>query len=444
MHRAPSISPSISPSRRALAVTFLALAPTVLLAEDWPQWRGRDRANRSAETGLLRQWPEGGPPLAWRGTGLGAGYSTVAVADGTIYTLGDLGDTQYLFALGEDDGRLKWKVAIGRRWECEFGYSGPRSTPTVDDDRLFVISTDGELLSLRSEDGAVLWRRHLVSELGGRLSNDLWAWTESPLIDGERVLVTPGGEDSAMVALDKSSGREIWRAHVPTLGDLGADGAAYSSIVVSHGAGVKQYVQLLGRGVVGIEAESGRFLWGYNGVANDVANISTPIVTGDLVLASTGYDTGTVLLRLHREGTGVRAEEVYFLPPNRMQNHHGGLVLHDGVVYLGQGHNKGFPLAVVLETGEAAWGPVRNEGQGSASVVYADGHLVYRYQSGHVLWVEATPEEYRQKGSFQLPEVRKESWPHPVIANGRLYLREDDNLWVYDLRSRSSVDSTSP
>ncbi len=186
-----------------------------------------------------------------------------------------------------------------------------------------------------------------------------------------------------------------------------------------------------------MEASSGRFLWGYNRVANDVANIPTPLVQGDHVFTSSGYGTGAALLELVSTGDGYAAEEVYFLEADTMQNHHGGMILHEGHVYTGTGHNKGFPLAVELATGKVAWGPVRNEGKDSAAIAYADGRLYFRYQNGLMVLVEATPEGYREKGSFMIPDVDKPSWPHPVIADGKLYLREQDNLFCYDLSAGS-------
>jgi outer membrane protein assembly factor BamB len=260
-----------------------------------------------------------------------------------------------------------------------------------------------------------------------------WRFAESPLVDGDRVIVTPGHRHAALAALDKTNGEEIWRSSIPRIGDKGRDGAGYSSVVISHGGGIKQYVQLIGRGLIGVEAETGRFLWGYNRVANDVANISTPIIHGDYVFASTGYQTGSALLKLSREGDGVQAEEIYFLQSNIMQNHHGGLILHEGYIYTGTGHNKGFPVSVKFETGEVAWGPIRNDGSDSAAIAYADGRLYFRYQKGLVILVEATPEAYREHGSFRIPDVSKPSWPHPVITGGRLYLREQNNLFCYDV-----------
>jgi outer membrane protein assembly factor BamB len=239
--------------------------------------------------------------------------------------------------------------------------------------------------------------------------------------------------NAAMVALNKKTGEEIWRAKIPKLGDLGADGAAYASAVISNAGGIKQYVQLLGRGVVGVEAETGRYLWGYNRVANDVANIPTPIIHEDYVFTSTGYNTGSALLKLSKDGDGIKAEEVYFLEGNELQNHHGGMILHGGHIYTGTAHNKGFPICVEMKTGKIVWGPVRNDGKGSAAVSFADGHLYFRYQNGLMVLVEATPEEYRQKGQFMIPDVKQFSWAHPVISDGKLYLREQDNLFCYNI-----------
>ena len=264
-----------------------------------------------------------------------------------------------------------------------------------------------------------------------------WKYSESPLVDGDRVIVSPGITDAAMVALDKKTGDEIWRAEIGRVGSMGAYGAAYSSVVISHGAGVKQYVQFIGRGVIGIEAETGKYLWGYNPVANDIANIATPLVHGDYVFASSGYGTGAALVKLSSDGKGgVDAEEVYFLEADTFQNHHGGMLLLDGHVYTGTGHNKGFPIAIKLEDGSVAWGPERNKGQNSAAITYADGRIYFRYQNGLMILVEATPEAYREQGSFEIPDVSKPSWPHPVIADGMLLIREQDNLYSYDVRQK--------
>ena len=415
----------------SLAVFCLAQAGWISAASmDWPQWRGPQRNGMSTDTGLLDRWPEGGPPLAWRVSGVGSGYSSVSVTGGRIFTMGDLEDGQYVLALRQSDGRQLWKARVGAVWKAQ--YLGARSTPTVDGDRVYAIGTEGDLVCLESGTGREVWRKSLPGDFGGRMMSG-WKFAESPLVDGDKLIVTPGARRAALVALNKSTGREIWRASVPDMGPRGRDGAGYSSVVISQGAGVRQYVQLMGRGVVGIEADSGRYLWSYNQVANNTANIATPIVQGDYVFASTGYRTGAALLRLSRDGDGVKAQEVYFLQGNDFQNHHGGIILHDGHLYTGTGHNRGFPLCINMEGGQAAWGPVRNAGQGSAAVSYADGHLYFRYQNGLMVLVEATPEEYREKGSFMIPDVNQFSWSHPVIAGGRLYLREQNNLFAYDI-----------
>lgn len=427
---------------RIVSFAGLLLVGDPALSADWPQWRGPLRDAHSAETGLLQAWPEGGPELLWRSRGFGSGYSSVAVAGGRIFTMGDIGEDQYLFAASDEDGSILWKQRVGPAWtEAMFG--GSRGTPTVDGDRVYALGTDGDLLCAAVKNGEVVWRRNLAKDFSGKMmyagGRYDWRFSESPLVDGERLIVTPGVVGAALVALNKATGEEIWRAAIPRLGEQGLDGAGYSSAVISEAAGVRQYVQLLGRGLVGIEAETGRFVWGYNRIANGVANIPTPIVSGDHVFASSGYGSGAVLLKLSKSETGVAAREVYFLTADQMQNHHGGMVLHDGHVYSGTGLNKGFPLCVEFETGKVKWGPVRNEGRNSAAPVYADGRLYYRYQNGLMLLVEATPEGYREHGSFTIPDVKKESWAHPVVVNRKLYLREQDHLLVYDV-GRSAPD----
>jgi outer membrane protein assembly factor BamB len=421
-----------------------SLLPSEAHAADWPQWRGPQRNGKSPDTGLLGEWPEGGPPLEWRVSGLGGGFSSVAVAGKRIYTMGDLGDAQYVIALSRADGTHLWKTKVGPAWEHK--YLGPRSTPTVDGDRVYVLTTEGDLYCLDAASGKEKWVKNLPADFGGKMmladGTYQWKFSESPLVDGKRIIVTPGAKDAALVALDKMTGKEIWRTALPELGENGADGAGYSSVVVSKAGGTKQYVQFLGRGVIGVDAKSGRFLWGHNRIANNVANIATPIVHGDHVFASSGYGTGSALLKLSPDGEGVKANEVYFLSADVMQNHHGGLILHEGYVYTGTGHNKGFPLCVEMKNGDVIWGPERNAGTDSAAIAFADGRLYFRYQNGIMVLVEATPAGYEERGSFTIPDVELQSWPHPVVIGGRLYLREQDNLFCYDVRAQGDAPVT--
>jgi outer membrane protein assembly factor BamB len=422
-----------------IATAGFAVAVVALLAADvnWPQWRGPNRDAVSTETGLLQSWPKAGPPLTWTATGLGSGFSSVSIAGGRIFTMGDRNRRQFVLAYSDADGKPLWSAPVGTP---DYGhpYVGPRTTPTIDGDLVFALGTEGDLVCLDAATGKERWRKHLESDFGGRMMSD-WNFSESPLVDGDRVVVTPGGPRAGLVALDKRTGKEIWRAALPaSMGSQGADGAGYSSIVISNGAGVKQYVQMMGRGLVGVRASDGRVLWHYNRVANNVANIPTPVVSGDYVFGSTSYQTGSALLELVKSGDGVQAKEVYFLEPQSLQNHHGGLVLVGEYLYGGHGHRLGFPFCLNFATGKFMWGPnIRNAGTGSAAVAYADHRLYYRYENGKVLLIEASPQGYREHGSFDIPNTQPPSWSHPVITGGSLYLREQDNLYRYNVRRPS-------
>lgn len=429
------------PGRRSAAMTAALLA-TLLAAGDrplaapeagnWPQFRGPNRDNLSSDTGLLKEWDADGPALAWKASGLGIGFSSVAVTADRIYTMGDLEGSQYVMALAATDGKLLWKTKVGPEWQDR--YPGPRATPTVDGDLVYTIGTEGDVVCVEAATGKERWRKSLAGDFGGRSMSD-WKFSESPLVDGDRVVVTPGAPDAALVALDKKTGKTIWKAAVPALGPNGRDGAGYSSVVISNGGGVKQYVQLLGRGLVGVRASDGAFLWHYNRVANNVANIPTPVIKDDFVFASTGYQAGAVLLKLASAGAGkVNATEVYFLEGRTFQNHHGGFVLVGSSIYAGNGHRNGMPICLDFATGQVKWGgAMRNEGSGSAAITYADGNLYYRYENGVMMLIEATPEAYKQKGFFQLPSTSL-SWAYPVVTGGKLYIRDKDQLLVFDLR----------
>ncbi len=400
---------------------------------EWPQFHGPNRDNVSTEKGTLHEWPQGGPALAWKSSGLGVGLSSVSIAGGRIFTMGDRGAEQFVIALSLSDGKQLWATKVGPAHHDEYG--GPRGTPTVDGDLLYAVGTSGDLVCLETATGRERWRKNFERDYGGRMSTQ-WMFAESPLVDGNKLVFTPGGSSAGIVAVDKKTGADVWRAAIPNIGSAGRDGAGYASIVISNGGGVKQYVQLMGRGVVGVRADDGKFLWGYNRVANTVANIPTPVIKGDYVFTSTGYQIGAALLKLARSGDGVSATEVYFLDSRTFQNHHGGMVLVGDHIYAGHGHNRGFPICIEFMTGKVAWGgDIRNGGSGSAAVLYADGNLYFRYQNGTMKLIEATPAGYREKGSFEIPGANL-SWPHPVVAGGKLYLREQDNLYVYDVRAQ--------
>ncbi|MGB0327786.1 MAG: PQQ-binding-like beta-propeller repeat protein [Akkermansiaceae bacterium] len=414
---------------------FLSLTASVLEAKDWPQWRGPDRTGISSETGIIKNWKDSPPKLLWKVKGSGKGYSSVSIANGVLYTTGNFeGDQtgQGVSAFSLKDGKLLWQTAV-TDFVPKHGYQGARSAPTVDGDHLYITTSNGVIACLNTS-GKLVWSKEFKKEWKGKMMSG-WGYSESPLVDGDRVVCTPGGSNAFMVSLDKKSGATKWKTKVDPekLGKKGKDGAGYSSIVISNGVGVKQYVQMTGRGVMGVRAKDGKFLWNYNQVANSTANIPTPVVVGDHIFCSTGYGTGSALLKLKSEGSGVVAEEVYFLKPKVLQNHHGGMVLVDGHIYCGHKHNGGDPICIEVKTGKVKWGPVKGVGNGSGCVTYVDGHLIYRYQSGHVALVKATPEKYELKGSFMPAHQEDKSWAHPVVVDGKLYLREQDQIMCYQL-----------
>ena len=395
---------------------------------DWPQWRGPNRDGVSHETGLLTEWPEGGPASIWKASGLGGGYASVAVASNRIFTMGKFGGETRLLALGAEDGAILWSTPVG-------GGDAPNCTPTVDGDLVFALSHGGDLLCAETDTGREVWRKSFPRDFGGKMMS-VWGYSESPLVDEDRLIVTPGAQDAMLAALDKRAGDIIWQAAMPpNTGSAGQDGAGYSSIVISQGAGVKQYVQLVGRGVISVEARTGKVLWGYNRIANGTANVPTPIVSGDFVFCSSGYgDGGSALLQLTRVRGQVSAQEVWYKNAKDLQNHHGGMVLVGEHVYMGHGHNNGFPVCFDLMSGRDAWRPGRGPGSGSAVVVCADGHLYFRYENGEMALIEATPRDYTLKGSFKIGINNGKSWAHPVVADGRLYLRDQHEMLCYDIR----------
>jgi len=410
---------------------FCVSAATV--AEDWPQWRGADRANRSSETGLFSTWGEDGPPLQWITEGVGSGYASVSVADGVVYTSGNFSDSQSVIAIDADNGNVIWKQPI-TDGAPKHGYDGSRTTPTVDGNRLYMVSSDGKIVCLNRRDGSLAWTRDF-KDWGGKMMSG-WGFSESPLVDGNTLVCTPGGDNGMVVALDKTNGKEIWASKLGSDGDGSLkNGAGYASVVISNGGGVKQYIQLVGQGLVGIRASDGEVLWRYARVANTTANIPTAIVDGDYVFTSTGYNTGSALLKLSVDGNdSVKMDEVYWLESRELQNKHGGITLVDGYLYCGHGNGNGMPICVEMKTGEIAWGPERAEGKGETSLVYADGHLIFRRQDGTVILAKATPDGYEVVHTFR-PEYQKgATWAHPVIANGMMYLREQDKLMSYRLK----------
>ncbi|HZU34387.1 MAG TPA: PQQ-binding-like beta-propeller repeat protein [Gemmataceae bacterium] len=426
------------PKRLCWCVALLLLVGVAALASrddhfqphqfDWPQWQGPQRNAISQEKGLLQKWPEEGPPLVWRAEGVGGGYSAPSVAAGRVFGLGFVDSDEVVWALDEQNGHQLWSTPIGpARWSgSPQGKAGPHSTPTVAGNVLFAEGINGDVVCLEAATGKLHWRKSLPHDFGGKMMSR-WGWSESPLVDDNKVVVTPGGDKATLVALNKDNGEVLWTSLVP-----GHDKAGYSSVVISYALGVKQYVQLTGSGLIGVRASDGKFLWRYDRMANHTANISTPIVHGDYVFASTAYKGGSALVKLVQANGGIDAQEVWFNP--RFQNHHGGVVLVGEYLYGGQGQNQGAPTCLEFETGNVVW-QHRAPGSGSAGIAYADGQLYYHYQNGVMALIAATPKGYELNGKFETPDNSgKPGWAHPIIANGKLYVRDQDKLFCYNVK----------
>ena len=401
---------------------------------DWPQWQGPDRNAISRESGLLKEWTPAGPPLAWKITGLGGGESAPSIAAGRIYGMSNRGADEVVWALSEKDGKTIWVTRVGPAFQQQEppGKDGPGCTPTVDGERLYVIGLGGDVSCLQIRDGKIVWQRSFQRDFGGEVP--IWSFRESPLVDGDKVICTPGGEGATIVALDKLTGKTIWKSQVPD-----DPKAAYASAIAIDFAGQRQYVQLTAKALVGVAASDGKFLWRYDKPSNNYGiNCSTPLYHEGQVFAASAYNNGGGLVKLSKEANGsIKAEEVYF--SDKMQNHHGGMILFEGNLYGANGGNSGgYLVCLDFKTGNVLWDERRGEKRApKGSVAFADGRLYYRLEDGTMLLIEPSPKQYIERGRFVQPDrTRQPAWAHPVIANGKLYLRDQDVLLCYDVKAR--------
>ncbi|MBN2514334.1 MAG: PQQ-binding-like beta-propeller repeat protein [Sedimentisphaerales bacterium] len=606
----------------AVAVVLVILVCTSLAA-DWPQWQGPNRDGKSPDTGLLKQWPENGPTLAWRIDNLGGGDSAPAIAGGRIFIMSNRDDEEVVWALSEKDGSEIWVTPLGPafRQGPSQAKEGPGCTPTTDGERLYVEGLGGNVACLQVEDGKIIWQISITEEFGGRVP--MWSYRESPLIDGDKVICTPGSDEAVLVALNKLTGETIWkarmssdseavsapgsssstsattitgtkdsglftsehfsmrafsckvpngkylaklyfaetyegitgpgqrvfsynvqgheikdfdvwaktggrnRAYIETVpvevtnqefrivftpkvenpaikaieiipqgttdaesssgairinagssetfkdslgqvwqADTGFDGgmtsqisgssqnyngsqggfggsggprAAYSSPIAIDFEGQRQYVQLISNALVGFAVSDGKFLWRYDKPANRMGlNCTTPLFHEGMVFASSAYGAGAGLVKLSKDADGsIKAEEVY--ATTDMQNHHGGMILHDGYLYGATGGNEGGALVCLdFKTGKVMWDQRQSAGRrAKGSLAMADGRLYYRMESGTMLLIEPDPTKYIERGRFEQPDRRRPpAWAHPVIANGKLYVRDQDILFCYDVKAK--------
>lgn len=417
-----------------------------LRADDWPQWHGVNRDAKSAETGLLQEWPQAGPTLAWTTVGVGAGYGAPSIANGFIFGLSNRGNDEVVWCLEEASGREVWVARIAEACELgiEQGKEGPGSSPTVDEDHLYVIGAGGTVACLEVSDGGVVWQREMIDEFKGRVP--VWRYAESPLIDNGKVICTPGGIQSSVVALDQATGKTLWECHIPDFVDEadgeGNDqplrdgfpapsGAAYASTIAIDSEGQRQYVQYMATTLAGI-SDDGNLLWRYDGAANAARiNCSSPIFLEGLVFAASAYGHGGGAVELTRDDDGtMHAEEIYF--STNMKNHHGGMIVVDGALYGAHGGNGGgFLSCLDFETGEILW---RDRDAPKGSLANADGRLYLRSEDGEILLIEPSRDELRIKGRFEQPDrTEQPAWTHPVVANGILFIRDQDTLYAYSV-----------
>jgi len=395
---------------------------------DWPTWRGALRDGKSPDTGLIKEWPKDGPKLLWTFENAGKGYSSPALADGKIYLTGSRNGKAEIICL-DPDGKELWAAPIGE--DSGEGYStgwgaGTRGAPSVSDGMVYAMSANGGLACFDASDGKRIWSKDLVKDFGGGIPG--WGYSESPLVDGDQVVVTPGGDQGAIVALDKKTGKELWRSK-----DL-KDAAQYSSLVAAEVKGRRQYIQLFMNTLAGVDAANGDVLWTSPWREGRTAVIPTPVYHEGTVYMTSGYGSGCKLVRID----GEKAEDIW---ENKvMKNHHGGVVLVDGHIY---GFSDGGGLVCQeLATGKQKWSE-RGEGIQKGSVHYADGMLYCMdEEAGSVFQAEANPEKFVEHGRFEIPRQTKlregtngKIWTHPVVIGGKLYLRDQDLLFCYDVKS---------
>jgi outer membrane protein assembly factor BamB len=420
---------SLSPL--CLLTINLFVADTTVRANDWPQWRGPNRDGISRESGLLKEWPTGGPTLLWQQKNIGSGYSTPAIVGDRLYLLSNKGmDDEFVQALDVKDGKQVWSTTIGKVGPNAPNapqYPGARSTPTVDGDWLFALSSDGDIIGLETKTGKLRWKKNLRADFDGKPGT--WAYSESLLVDGDRLICTPGGTNATILALSKKSGDVIWKCPLRS-----GDEAAYASAIIVEAGDIRQYVQLLQKGLVGVEARSGKRLWRYEKVTSRFnANIPTPTADNGYVYSGSA-GTGGGLVQLKAANGEIEATEVYF--SSKLPTAIGGTVKIGGFLY---GTTAQAMLCIEFATGNVKW---EERALGAASLMHADGRLYLHGENGDVALVEATPDGYREKGRFTPPDQPKrlnqmeKAWCYPVVANGRLYIRDHDSLWCYDVKAR--------
>lgn len=409
-----------------LVVAILTFSFASASAADFAQWRGPQRDGHARDTGLLQEWPKDGPKLLWQVNDIGGGYSTPSVVGDRIYLLGSEGGAESVHALAVKDGGKVWSAKLGPVGHPEQNpsYPGARTTPTVDGKFLFALGSDGDLVCLETASGKEVWRKHLRTDFGGKYGE--WAYSESPLVDGEQLICTPGGAEATLVALNKKTGEVIWKCAFP-----GGSDAGYSSVVTAELSGVKQYVQFLAKALVGVDAKTGKLLWQFEKTAKgSPAVIITPLVSEGLIYSGAFRASSAVVKPVRKDGE-FTVEEVY--SGNKLPVGLGGVVKVGDYFY---GSSSQSALCVDFKTGDIKW---EERALGPCSWLVADGRIYLHAESGDVALVEPSPAVFRLKGKFSPPNPpargQAKAWAYPVVANGKLYIREANTLWAYDVKA---------
>lgn len=402
----------------------MGMAP--VRADDWTGWRGPTRDGHSAERGLAPNWPTT-PPLLLRIDALGSGYGSVSVSGARIHAIGNDGlDNEFAQSFHAATGKSMWKVRLGKvgNPDQQPSYPASRSTPIVEGNFLWALGSDGDLVCLNARTGAEIWRKQLRTDFGGVAGT--WAYSETPLIDGDRLVVTPGGKEQTVVALDKRTGKTVWSCAVE-----GGGGAAYASPILATLAGTRQVVQYVRSALVGIDAASGKLLWKFERTADPRtgSNIGTPVAHADGVYGAASL-VGAGLATIAKEGDTFVARSAYF--DRALPSAIGGIVR---VGEHGYGANGQTFVCFDWASGTVKWA---ERGVGAGSMVVAENRIYLRKENGEVAMIDASPTGYRERGRF-LPtghpqRGRSESWAYPALANGRLHIRDGSTLWVYDVR----------
>jgi len=427
-----SVSGSIRNFRKLKIQAFIAICLVFLLFTDlpaqktfdWPCFHGTDRTNKSAETGLLNEWPVNGPELMWTASGLGEGYSSISVCDGRFYTSGKVDNQTYVFCF-DLAGKPLWKKPNGKSWATTLSwassYNGSRSTPTCDEGVVYHLSESGRLAAFDAITGKELWSEELSKEFEAEIPE--YGYSESVLIDGNNLYVKPAGEKAYQACLDKKTGKTVWvNNKIP--GTIG-----YNSAVLMDYNNYHQIIGASSNCFYGVDTKTGSLLWSVDFVNQRELNLTDAVCYKEYVFLTSGYGKGSMLVKLTSSGKEIFPETVW--KSALMDNHHGGVVLQDGYLYGSGSNSKGW-FCLDFLTGRQVW---KSDGKGS--LTFADGKLYLLDERGTMKLVRCTPDKFDKSGEFRVPKGGDSMyWAHPVVCGGRLYLRHGDNVFCYKISTR--------